>query len=358
MRITAFLPTHDLAEEAMPWMAEARDIFDDLVIFIDEKRVTPGTVSRAEKVASRVYHHEADTWYEWDLGAMARMCESDWIFLIERDEQFSPDWRQNQWRQILETTSFTHFWLLRRWVVPGGRFINCDPWWPDFQMRLFRNNLEGTTFPTELHDIIRVPGYGASFANLAIYHHVLWLCPRKVREERVRYYEQLRPGEGMGHYYLPEDYSPPEAPLPQPSVFDPNREIASMNKLSSEEISNISLEASNVSKAVRISELFWIDVKVTNETSENLHPHPPLGVYLAYHWIDKMTRSVAVFEGHRAGLFPFVPANTTTASRISVMAPAKPGQYILQVTMVQEGVAWFEHIQPDILQEFTVLVEE
>src|ERR1700680_288839 len=191
MRINAMLPTHDLSEESMPWMAETRDIFDELVIFIDEKRVTPGTVARAEKVATRVRYYKAETWYEWNRGAMARACQSEWIFLIERDEQLSPEWRQNSWRKILETTEFTHFWIPRRWVVPGGRYIITDPWWPDFHLRLLRNNLEGTTFPARLHDAIHVPGFSACFSNLTIHHHVLWLCSRASREDRLRYYEQL-----------------------------------------------------------------------------------------------------------------------------------------------------------------------
>jgi hypothetical protein len=173
MRINAILATHDLSEEAMPWMTEARRVFDELVVFIDEKRVTPGTVARAEKVATRVHHHKADTWYDWDLGSMARACQSDWVFVIERDEQLSPEWQQDSWRQILETTESTHFWCPCRWVVPAGRYITADPWWPDFQLRFVRNNVPGTTFATRLHDTIHVPGPGGCLRNLAIHHHVL-----------------------------------------------------------------------------------------------------------------------------------------------------------------------------------------
>src|SRR5437588_9082442 len=136
MRITAFLPTHDLPAESMPWMIEARNVFDELLIFIDEKRVTPGTVKRAKQVATRVQYHKAGAWLDWDRAAMARACGSEWVFLIERDEQLSPEWQQNQWRQILETTEFTHFWIPRRWIVPGQRYISADPWWPALQLRL------------------------------------------------------------------------------------------------------------------------------------------------------------------------------------------------------------------------------
>src|ERR1700730_18430029 len=109
MRTNAMLVTHHLPEESMPWMAEARSVFDELVIFIDENRVKTGTVDRAKEVGSRVHLYEADTWYEWDLGAKARACESDWVFQIEYDEQLSPEWQEDRWRRLLETTDLTHF---------------------------------------------------------------------------------------------------------------------------------------------------------------------------------------------------------------------------------------------------------
>src|SRR6202030_804767 len=111
-----------LPEVAMPWMAEARSVFDELIVFIDENRAQAGVVNRAKEVANRVHLYKADTWYEWDLGSKARACESDWVFQIEYDEQLSPEWRQLKWRQILETTQFTHFWIPRHWIVPGQRY--------------------------------------------------------------------------------------------------------------------------------------------------------------------------------------------------------------------------------------------
>lgn len=358
MRVNAMLATHDLSEEAMPWMAEVRDVFDELVIFIDQNRVTPGTLARAKEVGSRVHHHKADEWYQWDLAAMARACESDWVFLIERDEQLSPEWQQNQWRQILKTTQLTHFWCPRRWVVPAGRYITCEPWWPDFQLRLLRNNVQGTTFPTQLHDTIYVPGPSGFFRNLAIHHHVLWLCSRAIREERVRCYERLRPGGGLGHYYLYEDYAPPQSPLSKPVKLNVTREILCMEKLSSEKISKVSLEVHAVPREVRVSEMFWVDTESTNGTTKSISSYPPFPVHLAYHWVEKATRRMLVFDGNRTKLFPCVDASEAVRCRMTVMAPNEPGEYILQTTMVQEEVCWFEDVRPEILQEFAVRVTD
>jgi hypothetical protein len=356
MRVNAMLATHDLPPESLPWMEEVREIFDELVIFIDAKRVAPGAVARAEKVASRVHHHEAETWYEWDLASMARACASDWVFIIERDEQLSAEWRHPEWRQILESTDFTHFWIPRRWVVPGGRYIAAYPWWPDSQLRLVRNNVAGTVFPTRLHDVTRVPGSGAHFSNLALYHHVLWMCSRQAREERMRYYENLRPGGALDYYYLYEDHAPPEAELPPPAKVNIDREVISMGKLAAEQVAEVDCEVGRVPREAKVSTMFWIDARLTNRTDQIIYSVAPYPVHVSYHWLRKTTREAVVFSGIRSGLFPGLAANATGQLAMTVLPPPEPGDYILQTTMVQDGVRWHEDVRPEILQEFPVTV--
>ena len=340
----------------MPWMEEIRTIFDGLIIFLDEKRLTPGTEARARQVASRVHHHTAERWYDWDLGSIARACESDWVFIVERDEQLSPAWQEGHWRQTLESTDMTHFWVPRRWVVPGGGYITVDPWWPDFQLRFVRNNVPGTVFPARLHDAICVPGAGGCFPNLPIYHHVLSLFSRAEREDRVRYYEQLRPGGGLGHYYLYENYSPPEAPIPAETKLDASETVQSMGRLSKELIARISVRVESVPRAVRVSDFFWLEAKVNNPTEVSLEYFAPHPVGMTYHWMKQATREMVVFEGHRSGLFPGLAPNSAASYPMTVAAPNLAGEYILQTTMVQDGAYWFEDIQPDIVQEFLVSV--
>jgi hypothetical protein len=358
MRINAMLTTHDLPAESLPWMEEVREIFDELVIFIDAKRVAPNAVERAEKVASRVHHHDAETWYEWDLGSMARACESEWVFIIERDEELSPEWRQPQWRQLLKSTDLTHFWIPRRWVVPGGRYISAAPWWPDSQLRLMRNNVSGTIFPTRLHDPIQLPGPGGHFSNLALHHHVLWMSSRSSREERVRYYERLRPGGALGHYYLYEDHAPPQAELPPPVKLDIDREIIRMDTLAGEKVAMIHIEVNRVPRQVNVSAMFWLDAKVTNNTDEMISAVPPYPVRLAYHWLEQATRKIVVFDSLRSALFPGLEANATRQYSMTILAPNQSGEYILQVTLVQDLVCWLEDVHPAIVQEFPISVRD
>jgi hypothetical protein len=90
---------------------------------------------------------------------------------------------------ILETSPFTHFWFPRRWIVPSGQYITSTPWVPDFQPRLLRNNIEGLSFSTKLHEPIRVLGAAGWFQNLTI----RWRLSHGFVEVRCRRVRRFRP---------------------------------------------------------------------------------------------------------------------------------------------------------------------
>jgi hypothetical protein len=127
-------------------------------------------------------------------------------------------------------------------------------------------------------------------------------------------------------------------------------------KLSAENVLKISSAVSEPPGEVNVSAPFWLDATVTNETDEMLSSVVPFPVRLAYHWIEKATRRMVVFEGHRSALSPGLDPTATRRYPMKIVAPNQPGEYLLQTTMVQEGVCWFEDIRPDIVQEFAVSV--
>lgn len=129
-----------------------------------------------------------------------------------------------------------------------------------------------------------------------------------------------------------------------------------MEKLSSEKILKISLDVSDPPREISVSAPVWLDAKVTNETNEALSSVPPYPVRLSYHWIEKMTRQMVVFDGRRSALSPALGPNTTARYPMRVVAPDQPGEYILQATLVQEGVCWLEDTRSGIIQEFAVSV--
>lgn len=64
-------------------------------------------------------------------------------------------------------------------------------------------------------------------------------------------------------------------------------------------------------------------------------------VQLSYHWLDA-DKNILIFEGRRTSLKGIVAPGEKQTVNLQVETLPQSGQYILQVTMLQEGVAWFE----------------
>lgn len=80
-----------------------------------------------------------------------------------------------------------------------------------------------------------------------------------------------------------------------------------------------------------------------------------LNTNLGYHWL-RPDGSVALFDGRRTRLASPLRAGETVEIDIEVEANVEPGEYVLVIDAVEEGVAWFEHLGAPPLR-FAVRVE-
>jgi hypothetical protein len=205
--ISCVLLTDHLSAESGGWFSKVRKLVDEFVVLIDTTRATDETYAIADELGTAVRHVEGKGFVEAHLEEMVEACTAEWILRLDSDEQLSAGWLDGGWRNRL-IGNYTHFTVPRRWLHPSGGYIDCEPWWPDPQMRLFRNDLSLLTFPRQIHEPTAVRGPGDYLPELPINHHVLRLSTRGQREEKVRHYTRLRPELPLGHYYLFEDSSP------------------------------------------------------------------------------------------------------------------------------------------------------
>lgn len=357
MQVSGLIITHQLSDQAMGWFSGFKEVVDEIVAFVDEERASSGVHERLREIGARVLSSHAPTFYELDFAQMWAACRGEWVLRVDYDEELSSEWQDPRWREILDQTPYTHFHSPRRWVASPGNFLNCAPWWPDWQMRLCRNDPGAMTFPRKLHDTIKVAGAGAYLRTLAVHHYDLPLTSRAARERKVRGYEELRPGYGLGYFYLFEDHSPPQSPLPRASDFDPEREILRMEPVAPGEINALSLRPALPPPRMHPGELLWLDVEVTNRSRVAMRCGTPFPVNLAYHWVKSERREMTVFDGERTAILPEVSPGMTGLWKVFIIAPDEPGEYLLQVTMVQDGVRWFEEENPNLLEEFAVTVQ-
>jgi 2-polyprenyl-3-methyl-5-hydroxy-6-metoxy-1,4-benzoquinol methylase len=90
-------------------------------------------------------------------------------------------------------------------------------------------------------------------------------------------------------------------------------------------------------------EHFLIEIVLENLSEERWVSLQPYPVFLTYHWVDHKGKYV-IWDGIRTGIpYPLMPGENRQFS-IDVVAPDSHDEYILQLTLVQEGCFWFENI--------------
>ena len=99
---------------------------------------------------------------------------------------------------------------------------------------------------------------------------------------------------------------------------------------------------SNIEK-MSVGKIVEIPVRVKNISQETW----PAGkvenpVNLAYHWLDS-TGKIIVLDGIRTPLPTDLAPGSSVNLQARIQAPDQPGSYTLQLTVVQESVAWFEN---------------
>jgi hypothetical protein len=89
----------------------------------------------------------------------------------------------------------------------------------------------------------------------------------------------------------------------------------------------------------------WAQCEVTNGTSQRLGSYHPAPIHLSYHWFDA-DGNVAIFEGLRTQFVPPLDPGSSGIYELKIAPPPDPGEYRLRITLVQEGVRWFDEL-PD-----------
>ena len=100
----------------------------------------------------------------------------------------------------------------------------------------------------------------------------------------------------------------------------------------------------NIPAEMVVGQRLLADVSLKNVSASTWPSTPdPKGlnaVNLSYHWFNQKKR-VIVFDGLRTPLPHDLSPGESVRLNAAVQAPDQPGRYMLEVTLVQEGVAWF-----------------
>ena len=354
----------DPPERVAAVLETLRAVADEIVVAVDAK--TGVECAALGAVADRLYRVPVQLPFEQYLPWLHSLCSSEWVFRIDGDEVPSAA-LVDVLGALPGAEDVLQYRLPRRWLVGGpDRWLAEDPWVPDYQIRIVRNDRRTLRFRGTLHSTAE-PLLPTRYLEAPVYHLTLLVTSTEERERRVRRYEVLPAAGPLDNaaVYLPERADAPRTAETPPEDVDLIRralagrvstdaeadvvDVPLADALRLSPLRALAPEAYDVEIEVLAEELVLtagtareLSVRLRNRGSE-CFPwgdwSPP--VRLAYHWLDGTGQSV-VFDGERT----LLPADLAPGGEAVVPARVsagelEPGAYILEIDLVHEGVRWF-----------------
>lgn len=113
------------------------------------------------------------------------------------------------------------------------------------------------------------------------------------------------------------------------------------NPLPPDQLSVIRMALTKVPVEIRTEQEFSVKLEISNRSEFVLGNMQPFPVHISYHWICGNSQTV-VFDGVRSPIQPVLAPGATGCFDARVISPSLPDRYILRLTLVQEGVQWFD----------------
>jgi Glycosyl transferase family 2 len=376
MSLSLCVVTKDSAAYIEKLLRVGKLFADELVVAVDESS-SDSTEAVCAKYADRLFRLEPIGYVERALAWLNGQCRGDWILRLDDDELPSLG-LVNALPQLTSDREMTHYFLPIRTVInaQSPRWIGERPWWPRWQLRLFRNISSIVQAPERLHTNYVVQGAGRYVDEGALYHLDLIYHTDSQRQEKVERYESLSPGNSQPSYYLVENkpalltfpFPPNDPPIDDAKgrlwrmpLQELRRRAGSRGPrhaqcVSLEELRQASLQNCQYTPEVfrgaltclgcpptmHVGQACPIEVDVLNE-SPVVWTLPTVGVpnvQVTYHWLHP-SGDTYEFLGLQTPVPHTLRPGETTKLVVWVLPPTEPGLYRLQWDLLIEQVAWF-----------------
>lgn len=369
-------------------LALVRPVAHEIVVAVDAM-VPPDALGPLHDVADRVVRFEYRPPVDRPRPWLVAQCSGDWILTLDGDEVPGPALVE----QLPELISrggtpedVVQVHVPRRWLFPdSGSWLAELPWWPDYQVRLVRNDAS-LAVRTGVHAGI-VPVLPARHLDAPLYHLDPVVTDPETRRSKVAAYESLDPGRaayGGGPLnevlYGPEVWATqPPQPVPEADRLVIDRVLAAGAAAGTTSAASDGSDARRSAPSAPLIPAEEIDRFRPPHTgtlpddaykadlavfAEGLHMVPsetrpvyvrvsnlgtvtwPWGldqepyIRLSYHWRDGRGEML-VYEGLRSPLPCRVAPGDTTIVPLWVTAPLSAGRYVLEIELVHEHVRWF-----------------
>jgi predicted O-methyltransferase YrrM len=367
-RLSLGILAHNSAQLIERLLRAGKAFADEIVIGVDSSS-TDSTEDICRRYADKLFRLEPIGTSEPALAWLNDQCSGDWILRLDHDELPSTG-LVDALPRLMRDRDYTHYWLPRRWVIGDdrARWISEHPWWPDWQVRFFRNIRSLVSFPGHLHSDYVIQGAGGYFCEGSIYHYALVDYTEQQRRRKVEQYECISPGNSRAYYYFPDEKAVATRLIPtddppwcgvsdaaDPAIRDgvdstpvievSRAEMRRAERKESEytpELFRATIDCVECPSVMTAGQLCPVELRLRNDSPREW-TSPGLGVpeiLLSYHWLHS-TGELHESLGIRTRLPLTVRPRDAIKVIAQVLAPWQSGRYLLQWDPLIENVTWF-----------------
>ncbi|KKR27849.1 MAG: Glycosyl transferase family 2 [Candidatus Woesebacteria bacterium GW2011_GWA1_39_8] len=143
--------------------------FADEVVVVDMKS-DDNTTQIATKFGAKVFEHPRAGYVEPARNYAISKTSGNWILILDADEELSADLKAEIAR-VIKSKEADYFRIPRKNFI-FGKWIKHSRWWPDYNIRLFKQGC--VSWSEVIHSVPMTTGIGKDFddkEDLAIVHH-------------------------------------------------------------------------------------------------------------------------------------------------------------------------------------------
>ncbi len=129
--------------------------FADEVIVVDNSS-TDDTAKIARKFTKKIYKRPNNPMLNVNKNYGFSKATGDWILSLDADEVVTPDLIAEISQVINKNSNINGYWIPRKNII-FGKWIQNSIWWPDYQLRLFRNG-KGNFAEKHVHEMLTIEG--------------------------------------------------------------------------------------------------------------------------------------------------------------------------------------------------------
>ena len=362
--LSVLCPTRDPGPRVRAALEPLLTVADEIVVGADSQ-TDDSDLAEYAAVADRLVRFEHGPLHS-TLTWLHAQCHGEWVLLLAGDEVPGPE-LVTALPELVRSREAVQYRLSLRWLWPDAqRWLAGQPWHPDLQIRLARNDAT-LRFRGRMHELA-LPVLPQRVCDLPIWHLDLVLTDEDERRSKVEQYRAVAPGllapggeELNSAYYLPEDAheplledvpeadaeairrvlhaTPAAAPAPHDVPLGTRAEIESLwaARTVGEDAFAARVEPFTAAPVrLRPGEHHTLYVRVRNDGDERWPwglDQPPL-VRLGFRWLPDGPEGRAAFPCD-------VPPGEARIVAVPVVAPAANGLHTLELRVLLEDVRWF-----------------